>query len=658
MQSDQRTQSGRNRPYRALRWLVLILPLLLLAGGIRFILADPDIPLLVNEGDAAWIRFPAPFQLPIRQPGESFTRFRTRLEIPDVPERAILVLRAMKQAELFLDGRPLFRTPGGPERWKETHRIDLKPWLAKGVHELRADVFHGNGHPALLAYCESLGIASGGSWEASDDGLRWRPAIRADDLSALPISRRFPRSDQALGSLFPLLLPVFALFFFWSLRPVKPLSPSWMDRVRLSAPAARWLVLGGWLAMAVTNFWNIPLTMGMDHQGHAAYIEAIAGHWRLPLASEGWQMFQPPLFHLAAALLSKAFAPVVEPDTGVRIMKLLPLLCGMGQVEICYRVLRYAYPGRETLQVIGTLFGGLVPMNLYMSQSLGNEPLAGLLTGLIVLFACRILSGERQPDLRESILMGVTLGLALLAKVTPLLIFLSVLIHLSAEIIRRSGANGNRIGRAAGFTITFAGTALAVAGWYYLRNWAETGRVFVGGWDSVRGILWWQDPGYRTPGQLFAFGESLLYPVYSSVFGFWDSLYSSFWMDGFLSAHYDVPWNFPYMLSSAWLSLLPSAAILTGLVAACRRPDGPVRRILLFSLTCTGLYMAAIFYHFLTVPVLGSAKASYALGLIPCFTLLAAEGFEMMTRMRFARAVVHGLFACWILVAYAAYWVP
>lgn len=658
MQSDPQTQKGQKGPYRALRWLILILPLLLLAGGIRFILADPDIPLLVNERGAAWIRYPVPFQLPIRQPGASLTRFRTRLEISEVPESAILVLRAMKQAELFLDGRPLFRTPGGPERWKESHRIDLKPWLAKGVQELRLDVLHGNGHPVLLAYCETLDMVSGDSWEASNDGIRWHRAIRADDLSALPISRRFPRSDRALASLSPLLLPVFALFFFWSLRPEKPLSPSRMDGIRLSAPAARWLVLGGWVVMAGANFWNIPPTVGMDHQGHAAYIETIARHGRLPLAAEGWQTFQPPLFHLAAALLFKAFATLVEPDTGIRIMKLLPLLCGMGQVEICYRVLKYAYPRRESLQAMGTLFGGLVPMNLYMSQSLGNEPLAGLLTGLIVLFVCRILSGERQPDLGASMMMGAALGLALLTKVTPVLIVLPVLIHLCAEIARRRDATGSPIGRAAGFTISFAATASAVAGWYYLRNWAETGRVFVGGWDSARGIFWWQDPGYRTPGQLFAFGESLFYPVYASVFGFWDSIYSSFWMDGFLSAHYDVPWNIPYMLSSAWLSLLPSAAILIGLAAACRHPDEPLRRMLLFSLTATGLYMAAIFYHFLAVPVLGSAKASYALGLIPCFALLAARGFEIMTRMRYPRAVVHGLFACWILVAYAAYLVP
>ena len=641
--------------YRRPRLIVAVILLLCLVGGMRYILTDPRIPLLINEGGTEWIRFPTPFQLPIHRSGKISTRFRYRLEIREIPENAILTLRAMKQADVFLDGRHLFRTPGGPERCRESHRIDLTPWLAKGVHELRIDVVHPNGHPALLAYCKSMGIFSGKSWEASNNGREWVPALRVDQISHLPISRQFPRSDQAIRSLFPLLLSVFALFFFLSLRSDDPLLPSWFEKIHLSAGAVRWLILGGWLFMAINNFWKIPLTVGMDYEGHTKYIYTIANNWRIPLATEGWQMFQPPLFHFSAALIFQTFWLIFEPETIVRIMKLLPLLCGMAQIEICYRVLRFAYPQRESHQVIGTLFGGLLPMNLYMSQSLGNEPLAGFLTGLIILFVCRILSGDSRSLRKVSILMGFTFGLALLTKVTPVLIIPPVLFYVCAEILRRSDAMGNGIREAARFLIIMTGILFAVAGWYYLRNWTEMGRFFIGGWDSFRDIAWWQDPGYRTPGQLYVFGESLFYPVFSSIYGFWDSIYSTFWMDGFLSAHYDTPWNFSFMMSSAWLSLLPSTAIIIGVVVAFRSNEEPIRRMLLFSITCVCIYLAAIFYLFLTVPILSSAKATYALGLIPCFALLAAAGFEVLTRLRFLRAVVHGLFACWAVFAYASY---
>jgi len=657
MQRSHRAEIIKKLLCRHSRLIVAVILLLCLGGGIRYLWTDPRISLLINEGGAKWIRFPTAFQLPIRQSEKLSTGFRCRLEIRALPDSAILTLRAMKQADVSLDGRLLFRTPGGPEGWKESHQIDLRPWLAKGSHELRIDVDHWNGHPALLAYCKSLGIFSNNSWEASNNGREWMPVLPADRISPLPISRQFPRSDRAIGSLLPLFLSIFALFFFWSLRPQNLLSPSWFDKIHISAGAVRWLLLGGWLFMAINNFWKTPLTVGMDYEGHIQYIRTIAENWRIPLATEGWQMFQPPLFHFLAAIVYRTFLLIFEPETVIRIMKLLPFLCGMGQVEICYRALRFAYPHRESHQVIGTLFGGLLPMNLYMSQSLGNEPLAGFLTGLIVLFVCRLLSGNLRSLRKISILMGVTFGLALLTKVTPVLLILPVLFYAGAEILKEREATGNGFKEAVSFTIISTGILFAVAGWYYLRNWAEMGRFFIGGWDSFRDIAWWQDPGYRTPTQLYVFGESLFYPVYSSIYGFWDSIYSTFWMDGFLSANYDTPWNFSFMLSSAWLSLLPSTAIVIGIAVAIRSHEKPIRRILFFSTTCIFIYLSAIFYLFLTVPILSTAKATYALGLIPCFALLATAGFEVLTRLRLLKAVVHGLFACWAFFAYASYFV-
>jgi uncharacterized membrane protein (GlpM family) len=655
MHKSHRVEAINNIFCRRSRLIVAVILVLCLVGGMRHFWTEPQISLLVNEGGAEWIRFPKPFQLPIHWSESLSTSFRCRLDVQGTPEETVLTFRAMKKAVVYLDGRLIYRTSEDLKRWKEPHSLDLAPWLEKGKHELRIDVSNLNGHPTLLAYCKSLGVFSGKSWEASNEGREWIPALPVDQISHLPISRQFPRSDQAIRSLFPLLLSVFALFFFWSLLSDDRLSPSWFNKIHLSSGAVRWLILGGWLLMAINNFWKIPLTVGMDYEGHTKYIYYMADNWRIPLATEGWQMFQPPLFHFLAALVFRAFLPVFDPETIIRIMKLLPLLCGMAQIEICYRVLRFAYPERESLRVIGTLLGGLLPMNLYMSQSIGNEPLAGFLTALVVFFVCRILSGESRSLRKVSIFLGITFGFALLTKVTPVLIIPPVLLYACAEILKRSSATGNGTREVARFTILLTGIIFTVAGWYYLRNWTEMGRFFIGGWDSFREIAWWQDPGYRTPAQFYVFGESLFYPVFSSIYGFWDSIYSTFWLDGFLSANYDTPWNFSFMLSSTWLSLLPSAAIIIGVVVAFRNNEEPIRRILFFSITCVFIYLAAIFYMFLSVPILSSAKATYALGLIPCFALIGTAGFEVLTRQRFLRATVYGLFACWAVVAYASY---
>jgi hypothetical protein len=641
------------------RGIVVILLIIFLVAGLRQLWTNPQIPLLVNEGGAEWIRFPSPFQLPIHRAGQLSTRFRCRLEIREIPDSALLTLRAMKEARVLLDGRFLFRTPEDTEKWRQPHRVDLRPWLTQGSHELLIEVAHSNGYPALLAYCKSMDIFSGEGWEANRDGLAWLPALSVDRISPLSITRNFPRSDQALRTLLPLFLSIFVLFFFWSLRSDDRVSPSWFDKVHFSASAVRWLVLIGWLLMGVNNFWKIPHDMGMDVKGHLQYILYVAEYGRIPLATEGWQMFQPPLYYLLTAAVYNFFLGFFDMETVMRILKILPLLCGMAQVEICYRILRNAYPGRESLQGIGIILGGLLPMNLYMSQSLGNEPLVGCLTALLILFACRIFSGVSMATREIAVLMGFTLGLALLTKVTAILIILPLIYFVSVEILRTDGSAHEKIRSAGRFMIPFLGIALIIAGWYYLRNRIELGRFFIGGWDAFREIVWWQDPGYRTLGQCYQFGASIWQPVFSSIYGFWDAIYSSFWADGYLSAYTfkHPPWNFGFMLSGAWWSLLPSAAILTGFVVTARMKEGSLSRMLRFSVCSIAIYLAAIFYLFLTVPILSSAKATYALGLIPCFALVGTAGFEVLMRRRFVRAAIHGLFACWAFGSFASYFV-
>ncbi|MEW6333904.1 MAG: hypothetical protein AB1558_06515 [Thermodesulfobacteriota bacterium] len=642
------------------RWgiglIAAVLMLVIPGAGVLHLWKDPDVILLVPEGQARWIRYREPSTLNAYLPERVTTVFRRQIRIEQLPEKAPLTLRALKTAEVYLNGQLRAPSHHDPRRWKEPRRVDLASGLVVGDNELRIVVTHENGHPALLAHCSEPWIVSDHRWQASHDGRRWLPALPVDDISPLSVSREFPRSDRALVSLLPLFVPLFALVCLWSLRG--DASAGGMRWPPLSPGAVRWLLLGAWLAMAVNNFWKIPVPFGMDFPGHTQYISYVATYWRVPLATEGWQMFQPPLFYYLEAVLFRSFLPLFEPDTLVRLLKLLPLACGAAHVEISYRVCRLARPGRADLQVIGTLVGGLLPMNLYLSQSIGNEPLAGCLTALTILYACRTLSGDDRSNREGALIIGFTLGLAMLAKPTALLIVAPLVLFLSAALWQRGRSRGQRIRAVLRYLIVLLGAAFVVSGWYYLRNYIEMGRFFVGGWDASRDITWWMNPGYRTPGQFYHFGEALLYPVYSSIFGFWDALYSTLWSDGFpssLISRKDLPWNPAFMTGGALLSLIPTAAISAGVVVALKKGEGPGLQMLRFSVLCGILYLSALVYLFTTVPILTSVKASYASGLTPCIALLATAGFDVLARRRPVRAVLYGLLACWSLCVYAAY---
>jgi hypothetical protein len=623
------------------------------------VLKDQNIALLSSEQGAEWIRFREPTILKARGDQSLVTFFRINFESIGLLNDVVLHFRAMKVAEIRLDGQMIFRADQSlMHEWKKKRKVDLASALMPGAHELYFEVRNHNGHPALLAYCEPLNLYTGEHWESSTDGRSWHKALPVNDTPPLPLSRTLQRADRAFISNLHLYVPIFLLVFLCTLLFSNPESPAWTAKYRPTASMVRWMLLSSWVIMAVNNIGKIPPDIGMDIKWHMQYVTYVFEKMRIPLATEGWQMFQPPLFYGLSAVVYKVFMTVFSSEYSEYALRIIPLFCGIAQVELCYRALRYAYPTRNDLQIVGTVMGGLLPMNLYMSQFVGNEPLAAFFTAVVILFVFRMLSSPSAPSGRDLVLTGLFLGLAVLTKMSAMLLVLPVAVFLLCKSAFHERDKKMLI-RASSRVIVFVfGVAFLVSGWYYIRNWIEMGQLFITGWDSSRNIVWWQDPGYRTPRQLFTFGESLFYPAYSAAVGFWDGLYSTFWMDGYLSAYNRPPWNYSLMLSSAWLSLLPSAAILTGMAVSPVRINGNVHKGLFFASFSVCVYISAIFFIYLSLPVISSAKASYALGLTPCIAVLFVRGFDVLTsRSIFIKAVLYGLVACWAVAAYAAYFV-
>jgi hypothetical protein len=573
--------------------------------------------------------------------------------VPASPARdAVLTVRALRLAEVVLDGRSVFTSPRDLRVWKSPHRVPLHLDASERPRELRITVVNESGPPALLAAAPAIGIATGPGWEALKERYTaWAPARVAEPRLA-DLSRQFPRADEALRALAPALAGVLLLV-------VAGVAGSRLRaRAVLSPSAFRWLLLAAYGALAANNIWKLPLGVGFDAPAHVDYVTYLAEHRRLPLASEGWQMFQPPLYYVLSTLFLWMPARFfLGEDAALHLLRLLPLACGAAQVELAYRAVRVTFPARADLQRLGTLLAGFLPMNLYMSQYVGNEPLAGVFTAAAVVVLLRFLV---QPDAvlaaRSQWLLGGLLGLALLTKPTAVLVVVPALLVL-ADAHARAGAAPARFLRAGARTLI---ALVAVAGWYYVRNWVLLGAPFVGGWDRSRGIGWWQEPGYRVPAHLTSFGTALWYPVFGGVAGIWDAEYASLWTDGWLSAvsswEQRPPWNYALMLPAPWLALLPTAALILGAACTPWQP-GVLRRALALATGLVALYLAATVTLYLQVPIFAAAKATQLLGLTPCFAILGAAGYEVLGRARLVRPALYGATACWALCAFFAYFV-
>lgn len=613
------------------------------AGLALRLTSDPAGAWLWRSDDADWIREDAPLVARHHRIGETRMVFRCRFELAELPPEAGLTLAALRGYRLTVNGVDRTPPPGRP--WNEPSRIPLAGALHPGTNEIRVEVWNDRGPPALLASSRALGLATGRpgpTWASSRDGQHWAPARSAFEREPLEVASAFPSPAESLAAVLPVLALLFALGAagsFWSgLRPSH----------------VRWLLLGAFGLLCAHDLWSLDLGVGFDVIHHHAYVVYIAKTGRVPLASDGWQMFQSPLYYLVATPFHVLLSHWLAAPGVFRALRVLSMLCGLAQIEIAFRVARLVFREARFAQIAATVVGGLLPINLYSAQVFSNEPMAGALTALLVWAAMLLLCGRgpRSP-LRAGAVLGGLLGLAALAKVTPILLVpLLIGVLVFAGCARR--ATGDRIGAS---VAAFAAVAAGVAGWYYLRNWLLLGRPFVGGWDPARGFGWWQDPGVRGIGDYAHFGESLVRPLYASMAGFWDGLYSTLWLDGFLSgvAHArSVPWQMDYVSSMALLSLPMTAALLAGAALAFRRaPQRPAR---VFAAACLALYLAAMLVVFTAVPAYSSVKATYTLGLLPCYGVLAGSALAAVVRGRVSRALVSGYLAAWAGAAWLGYW--
>jgi hypothetical protein len=631
-----------------------------LAGGgwvLGRLLASPDVVLLRGEGGASWIRPDLEVNLRAQRHDPVAVRYHRRFEIESVPEEALLTVHSLRSAAVVLDGRVL--VPANPTLGPraQVQRVELRPFLAPGRHELAITVLNEGGPALLLAHCPGLELRTGEreGWGAASPDGRSLSVAKLDHRRLPAFFADFPTSSRALSSHWRFYAASFLLGAGLALIPEwRRRSGGMLARIpELQARHLRSALLLAWLVLGANSWLHSPLDFGFDARGHAEYIRFIVEHRRLPHPTEGWSMFQSPLYYLIAALpYALATLPLPEtPKALPRALLLIPLACGAIQIQLAYAATRRVFPRREDLQALGTLTGGFLPINLYASQHIGNEPLAGALSASALVVALGLLaSAAPSARRRDWVLLGVLLGFGLLAKTTAALLLPPLILSLGYALWlehRNPRKLASRLG-------LFLAVCFAICGWYYVRNWLDFGSPLLVGTEAARKILWWQEPGYRTPEDFFRFGVALQHPLYASVHGFWDGLYASLWTDAQYSGRIPAPlavkpWNLDFLLAGSLLGLVPSLALLVGIARSTRRLQTALASL------CLVTFVSAMLFLFLRVPQYGIVKATYSLGLLPAYAVLVAEGCEPLIRHPIARSAITGAMTCGAVAAYRAY---
>ncbi len=620
-----------------------------------WILNNPDICLLTPDRNADWIRLPEPYILHARTGAETQTEFYRQFNLDKVSDKSTLILRAFRSPQVSVNGREISSSGSAPDNWKKRKSYDLTPALKTGTNEIRITVKNRNSHPALWAYCREAGLSTDSSWLAGSNGAK---RIRAQNvthpvtimifsLATIPVvSPDIVKISMPCREAFLDILPLLAIIFGVVFLLVLSTNPKveFINKY-FTASAMRFGVMAAYLILAANNFLKFPVFMGFDVKEHLAYIQYISDHISLPLASQGWEFFQAPLFYMISAFVFKAGMALSGYAATLRLLHVIPLLCGLVQIEIGYRTMKIAFSENKNIQILGTLICGILPMNIYMSQTIGNEQLSGVLTA-VVLYLC--IKQHYAPDKNFSIATGVFLGLALLAKVSALLLIPLVVIN---YMLDRKDSRSCMRPAFTSFVIAFL-----ISGWFYIRNYLYFDNLVLDGCGPLY-MSWWQDPGFRLIGHFTSFGASLVRPAFSYVRGFWDALYASFWLDGyFLSKAIPPfpPWNYKWMFSCAWLAL---PATLAFIFSFCRSFNYISRPVLVLSRSAFLIYLFAMLYMYLTLPMYSIARATFTLGLLPVYGILITTGLSPLMKYKISRAVVFGWLACFGTCVYLSYFI-
>jgi tetratricopeptide (TPR) repeat protein len=602
----------------------------------------------------------------IKGPIEQHALFHRKFELTETPPRAELEVRALRDCSVALNTLPI-KLP----LWEypnQERRVSIQGKLHRGANELVVEVINDMGPPALWLSLVGPGLSLGTDqdWLVSRDGATEVSAHAVEQ--PLPIR---PGNPASLGiSTFNGVVSAFRSLLLFAILSGTALYSIALARRRglrlrpfgqeISIPTAGLLAVSLlWAVLFIHDTFTVPVfRSGFDAYWHLNYIKEIQDHHHLPFADEGWEMYQPPLYYLlGAGLLS--LCRLSTSDLGaVVVLRAFGLATGLATLALIAASLRLLFPENPRRQLAGIIFAAFVPVDLYLSVHISNEMLLAALVTASIYMTLHILANP-QPRAWHYSLLGLLLGAALLTKITALVAVVAVLLVLAARVyLQKPGSlwiSMRNLGAA-------LAVVLAVSGWHYTRVWARFGTPLVGNYDAASGYYFWMYPGLGSFGFLTRFGQSLVNPFFSGLNSILDGVYSTAFGDGLCGGSawpFRPPWNYPLMAAGYWLAVLPSLAVVVGLVSAVikllRRP----RSEWFLLLGVLGGLAAATLFQILRYPYYAHGKAFYELsGLLPVCAL-AAVGIDLMAGpYPGPRAFIMALLlSIWTCTAYASFWI-
>jgi 4-amino-4-deoxy-L-arabinose transferase-like glycosyltransferase len=206
-----------------------------------------------------------------------------------------------------------------------------------------------------------------------------------------------------------------------------------------------------------------------------------------PFLMVPYESMQPPLYYLVAGSVARAIPP--DPQAVLYLSRIVAAIFGAGTVYFCWAAARRLAPHAPVWAFAVACIIALLPQFCFNSATVSNDSFLNFCAAALFYVWFR---GLREPGYDPMMLRsGALLGFALLAKL-PAVEFIPILglvagfrAFQSKEGALDAPSINQRLKRALLMGACAAGSALAVSGWWFVRNMVAYGEPS-GSRDALR----------------------------------------------------------------------------------------------------------------------------------------------------------------------------